>query len=69
MSGFPAEAVSSVNSTAENPMRATPSRTPMVAGTPPWNLTTDSRCVAKAVLSGYGKPVRASKISLIVDSH
>ena len=56
VSGLPADAVSSVISSASSPIRATPLRTPIVAGTPPLARTTDSRWVAKATFSGYGKP-------------
>ena len=54
--GLPADAVSSINSSASSPTRATPFRTPIVAGTPPFTRTTDSRRDAKDTFSGYGKP-------------
>ena len=56
VSGLPADAVSSMSSSALNPTRATPFRTPTVAGMAPFIRTTDSRCDAKATFSGYGKP-------------
>ena len=56
VSGLPADAVSSINSSASSPTRATPFRTPTVAGTPPFTRTTDSRWDAEDTFSGYGKP-------------
>lgn len=52
VSGLPAAAVSSINSSAEKPTRAMPLSIPMEAGTPPLTRTTDSKCEAKAVFSG-----------------
>lgn len=58
VSGLPAEDASSMISSGLRPTRATPFKTPMVAGTPPFKRTTDSRWEAKVVFSGYGKPDR-----------
>lgn len=41
-----------------SPTRGTPSRIPMVAGTPPFARMTDSKWNARSRLSGYGKPER-----------
>lgn len=45
-----------MSSSGLKPIRATPLRTPMVAGTPPFNRTTVSRSVARETFSGYGNP-------------
>lgn len=52
VSGLPADAVSSMSSSAEKPTRAMPLSTPTVAGMPPLRRTTDSRCKASAAFSG-----------------
>lgn len=54
--GFPADAVSSLSSSALRPTRAMPFRTPIVAGTAPFSRTISSRLAASATLSGYGNP-------------
>lgn len=61
VSGLPAEAVSSMSSSALRPTRATPLRTPIVAGIPPFTRISDSRWEAKAMFSGYGKPALGVK--------
>ena len=58
VSDLPADAVSSISSSAASPTRATPFRTPTVAGIPPLTRTMDSRCAANATFSGYGKPTQ-----------
>lgn len=60
---------SSIISSALRPTRATPLRMPIVAGTPPLTLTTDSSKEANATLSGYGKPVDVNYHSRPIPIH